>query len=359
MAVPDRAVDWRVAEQVAVRLCGSDPFADSYHAPQLSRELLELTPRAEELVARETGLSAPGRATAAVVSRPDWIRANLGSFRRLLAPVTARMKAQMIGPSAVVARRVAGVEIGTLLGLMSRRVLGQYDLLVAEDGSPGGSPADAVYFVGPNLLALEKRFAFPPTEFRLWVALHELTHRAQFTGVAWMRPYFLGLMDEVLAAAEPDPRRLIAALRRAVEAVRAGRNPLDDGGLIALLATPAQRDALDRVGGLMSLLEGHGDVTMDRAAAELIPSAGRFGAVLRARRERRGVARLVGQLTGLEAKLRQYQDGERFIEAVEADRGTAFVSRAWESPALLPTLPEIRDPAAWIARVEATPAAVP
>lgn len=359
MAVPDRAVDWRVAEHVAVRLCGTDPFAASYHAPQLGRELLELTPRAEELVARETGLSAPGRATAAVVSRPDWIRANLGSFRRLLAPVTARMEAQMIGPSAVVARRVAGAEIGTLLGLMSRRVLGQYDLLVAEDGSAGGAAADAVYFVGPNLLALEKRFAFPPTEFRLWVALHELTHRAQFTGVDWMRPYFLGLMDEVLAAAEPDPRRLIAALRRAVEAVRAGRNPLDDGGLIALLATPAQRAALDRVGGLMSLLEGHGDVTMDRAAAELIPSAGRFGAVLRARRQRRGVARLVGQLTGLEAKLRQYQDGERFIEAVEAERGVAFVSRAWESPALLPTLPEIRDPAAWIARVEATPAAVP
>ncbi len=172
---------------------------------------------------------------------------------------------------------------------MSRRVLGQYDLLVAEDdSSPGATSPDVVYFVGPNLLALEKRFAFPPTEFRLWVALHELTHRAQFTGVDWMRPYFLGLMDEVLQAAEPDPRRLIAALRRCVEAVREGRNPLDDGGLVALLATPSQREALDRVGGLMSLLEGHGDVTMDRAGAHLIPSAPRFGAVLRARRQSQG-----------------------------------------------------------------------
>lgn len=352
------AVDWRLAEQVAIRICGSDPFADSYYAPRLADELLELTPHAERLVAEETGLVPDGRATAHVVSRHDWIRANIGSFRRLLTPVTARLEHHLVGPSAIVARRVAGVEVGTLLGLMSKRVLGQYDLLVADDDAtrPGG---DAVYFVGPNMLALEKRFAFAPTEFRLWVALHEVTHRAQFTGVAWMRPYFLGLMDEVLAAANPDPKRLIHALRRTVEAVRAGRNPLDDGGLVALLATAEQRAALDRVGGLMSLLEGHGDITMDRAGAAEIPSAGRFGAVLRSRRESRGMAKVVRQLTGMEAKMRQYHDGERFIEAVEAERGAPFVSNAWRSSTHLPTLPEIRDPSAWIARIEAGAVAVP
>jgi coenzyme F420 biosynthesis associated uncharacterized protein len=345
------AVDWRLAEQVAVRLCGSDPFADSYHGPRLADELLELTPRAEALVAAETGLVANGRATARIVSRQEWIRANLGSFRRLLAPVTARLEHHMIGPSAIIARRVAGAEVGTLLGLMSRRVLGQYDLLVADDATGDRNP-DVVYFVGPNLLALEKRFAFPPTQFRLWVALHEVTHRAQFMGVDWMRPHFLGLMDEVLRAAEPDPKRLLQALRRTVEAVRSGRNPLDDGGLVALLASPAQREALDRVGGLMSLLEGHGDVTMDRAGAADIPAAGRFGAVLRSRRESSGVAKVVRQLTGIEAKLRQYQDGERFIEAVEARRGTSFVANAWRSATHLPTLPEIREPTAWIERID-------
>jgi coenzyme F420 biosynthesis associated uncharacterized protein len=348
------AVDWGLAEQVAAKLSGSDAFADSYHAPRLTKELLELTPLAERLVSEQTGLIAEGVATARVVSRQDWVRANISSFKRLLKPVTTRMEHQMFGPSAIVGRRLAGIEVGTLLGLMSRRVLGQYDLLVTDDGSPG-SPSDdgdVVYFVGPNMLALEKRFAFPPTEFRLWVALHEVTHRAQFTGVTWMRPYFLGLMDEVLAAAEPDPKRLLIALRRTVAAVRAGKNPLAEGGLVSLLASDEQQLALDRVGGLMSLLEGHGDVTMDRAGVGHVPSAGRFAAVLRSRRESTGVAKFVRQVTGLEAKMRQYQDGEDFIAAVERERGARFVDQAWLSQHHLPTLSEIRRPQDWIRRVE-------
>ena len=123
------------------------------------------------------------------------------------------------------------------------------------------------------MLALEKRFAFPPREFRLWLALHEVTHRAQFTGVPWMRDYFLSLVEQTLGAVDPDPKRFVDALKKAAAGARGGQNPLDDGGLVALLATPEQRVMLDKIGGLMSLLEGHGDVTMDRAGAGLIPSA--------------------------------------------------------------------------------------
>ena len=94
------------------------------------------------------------------------------------------------GPLAPVAQKVAGAEVGALLGWMSTRVLGQYDLLVVEDESP--EDQDIVYYVGPNVLALEKRFAFPPREFRLWLALHEVTHRAQFTGIPWLRTHYLG-----------------------------------------------------------------------------------------------------------------------------------------------------------------------
>ena len=133
-----------------------------------------------------------------------------------------------------------------------------------------------MYYVGPNVIALEKRFAFPPREFRLWLALHEVTHRAQFTGVPWLRQHFLSLVERSLDGVEPDPKRLMVALRRVIESSREGRSALEDGGLVALLATPEQGALLQQIGGMMSLLEGHGDVTMDRAGAGRIPSSERF-----------------------------------------------------------------------------------
>ena len=211
-----------------------------------------------------------------MVDRPAWIAANLASFQRLLRPLTDKLGERMgTGPLAPVTQKIAGAEVGALLGWMSTRVLGQYDLLVAEDEDP--EDQDIVYYVGPNVLALEKRFAFPPREFRLWLALHEVTHRAQFTGIPWLRTHYLGLVDEVVGAVDPDPKRFIAAIGRVADDLRDGRKPLDDGGLAAVLASPEQRLALDRVAGLMSLLEGHGDVTMDRAGRRPDP----FGRPLR------------------------------------------------------------------------------
>ena len=103
----------------------------------------------------------------------------------------------------------------------------------------------------------------------------------------------------------------------------------------------------------MSLLEGHGDVTMDRAGADQIPSAERFGRVLRQRRQQaNGLARLLQRLLGLEAKLAQYEQGEKFIAAVESVGGPAALDTVWEDPARLPTLAEIRDPAGWLARID-------
>ena len=347
-------IAWDLAERVAIRIAGTDAFARSYHYESLGPDFAELTAEAEELVARETGLrSLSGPARAEVTDRAGWVRANVASFRRLLRPVTDRLAPKLEStPLAPVSRTVAGVQLGTMLGWMATRVLGQYDvLLVADDDDAGSTHGDVVYYVGPNVIALEKRFGFPPREFRLWLALHEVTHRAQFTGVPWMQGYFHGLVDQSLAFVDPDPRRFIEGLRRAMDDVRAGRNPLDEGGLVALVAGPEQRAVLHKVQGLMSLLEGHGDVTMDRAGAEKIPSAERFSRVLRERRRAVSpLVRLLQQLIGLEAKMRQYELGERFIEAVEAEGGPELLERAWQGPEWLPTLAEIRDPALWISR---------
>ncbi len=348
----ESAVDWSLAERVAVRAAGTDPFHRSYHADSLVADFDELTTLAEEQVAIATGLrSLAGPARARVDDRGDWIRANIASFQRLMRPVTNRLEQTMgSGLVAPIGRRIAGAEVGALLGWMSSRVLGQYDLLVIEDEDP--EEQDLVHYVGPNILALEKKFAFPPREFRQWLALHEVTHRMQFTGIPWMREHFLGLVDGMVSAVDEDPKQLLDAVTRAAEQIRKGTNPLDEGGLAAVFSSSAQRELLEHIGGLMSLLEGHGDVTMDRAGADQIPSAVRFGQVLRQRRQNANPAmKLLQKLIGLEAKLKQYEQGERFIEAVEGVGGEHQLDRAWEDPANLPTMTEIRDPKAWLARV--------
>jgi coenzyme F420 biosynthesis associated uncharacterized protein len=261
--------------------------------------------------------------------------------RRALVPVTA-------------SQHVAGAQVGLLLGWMSTRVLGQYDQLLIEDEDP--DEQDIVYYVGPNVLSVERRYGFPPREFRLWLALHEVTHRAQFTGVPWMRQHFKSLLDHTLSGVDVDPKALFEGLRRAAEGIRAGRNPLDEGGLLSVLASPEQFEAIQEIGGLMSLLEGHGDIVMDRAGADRIPNAARFSRALRERRRQKGVAKLVSVLVGLDAKLRQYEQGERFIEAVEAKGGPELLARVWQGPQWLPSWPEIRAPERWIARTATPPA---
>jgi coenzyme F420 biosynthesis associated uncharacterized protein len=353
------AVSWDLAERVAVRVGGREPFAESYHYASLASDFEELTREAEELVAAETGLrSLAGPARARVTDRAGWVSANVASFRRLLRPFTERIEPKLPnGPFAPVSRVAAGIQVGTVLGWMSTRVLGQYDILLTEDDRP--EDQDIVYYVGPNVLGLEKRYAFPPRQFRLWLALHEVTHRVQFTGIPWMHAHFLSLVEGAINSIDPDPSRFLEAIRRAADEARAGRNPLREQGILGLFAGPDQLGALRQVQALMSLLEGHGDVTMDRAGEGRIPSARRFSQVLRDRRNQaRGAARLFQQLIGLEAKLRQYAEGERFIEVVEAAVGPEALAIAWRGPDWLPSLEEVRDPELWLSRVGAGPRSV-
>jgi coenzyme F420 biosynthesis associated uncharacterized protein len=180
-----------------------------------------------------------------------------------------------------------------------------------------------------------------------------VTHRAQFTGVPWLREHFLSLVHEALGQVDPDPRKIAERVRAAFRLARAeGRKPLDEGGLVGLIASPEQRAVLDQIGGLMSLLEGHGDVTMNRAGAARLPSAPRFARVLSERRRNvSGATRVLQRLIGLEAKLAQYEQGERFIEAIERAGGTEMLDRVWNGPDSLPTMAEIRQPDRWLARM--------
>ena len=354
---PSDPVDWEMARRVALRTARREPYTGPRWRDGLAEDFHECTQRAEELVADCTGLrSTAGPARGRVTDRAGWIDANLASFQRLLRPLTAKLGSSPDGVMAPLTRRVAGAEIGVMLGWMSTRVLGQYDLLVIEDEKP--EEQDIVYYVAPNVVSLENRYAFDAGQFRLWLALHEVTHRAQFTGVDWMRPHFIGLVESVLDSVEPDPKRIAEAARRALEARRRGEDPLAAGGVMALFASEAQVETMERLAGLMSLLEGHGDVIMDRAGDGLVPSAPRFGRVMRNRRNSaRGFNKVFQRLIGLDAKIKQYAEGEQFIEAVEGAGGTALLDRVWEDPENVPDIAEIRSPDDWIARMAVTEAA--
>lgn len=343
-------VAWDVALGVArqaVRLTG-EAFGRE-QLDDLQGEFSEVTKEAERLVELETGLvSTAGPSRARVVDREGWVEANVGSFRRLLRPVGERLASsprtrKALNPASKLA---AGVEIGLVLGWMSGRVLGQYDLFPGDEAAD-----DAVYYVGPNIVALERQHGFSPRQFRLWIALHEVTHRLQFTGVPWMREYFLGIVERGTALASPDAQALLGSLRRAARDIREGRNPLAEGGLVALLASSEQRATLQEAQALMSLLEGHGDVVMSRAATGQIPGAAHFASVLHERRtSTRGVARTLQQIIGLEAKMRQYAEGEHFVEAVLDGGGDELLGRIWSDVTMLPSLEEVREPSLWIER---------
>ena len=397
-------VDWELARRIAHRVADRRPLPPNYNHRSMERDFAAHTAVAEELVAAETGLvSLNGPARGKVTTRAGWIDANIKSFQRLLKPLADRLAgdgggggsgdkngsaarsgfgANGLGSgssgangsgsnsssangsvpntsnankfSARMMQKFAALEVGAMLGWMSTRVLGQYDLLVIENEEAPleEDGQDVVYYVAPNIAALEWRHGFPPDEFRLWIALHEVTHRAQFTGVAWLREHFLSLVDQSLNSVSTDPKAFGTAMSQIAAARREGRNPFAEGGIAVLVASPEQREVLDQIMGMMSLLEGHGDVTMDRAGAEHLSEIPRFRSVISHRRSQVGpLARLMRQMMGIEAKMNQYAAGERFIAAVEEAGGTEFLDKAWEGPECLPSMAEIRDPSLWIDRV--------
>jgi coenzyme F420 biosynthesis associated uncharacterized protein len=348
MANSGSPIDWRRAEQVATNIAGRHGGTDTSRFVDFS----DIIPRLEDQIEETAGLrSLAGPAIVEVIDRPTWIRANIASFQHMLAPAIEEwsVKIPTSGFAASIGRQVVGAELGALLGWMGTRVLGQYDLLLgrAEDD-------DAVYMVGPNLASMERRFGFDPEEFRTWVLLHELTHRAQFTGVAWMRRHFTNLVESSVRLANPDPHRIAEAVREAFSDRDRAMQQVRDGGVFGLIASPEQRELIQQIAGLMSLLEGHGDVTMNRAVGKLVPSAPRFAAVMEARRLRSNpLTRLVLRLTGIEGKLNQYAAGERFIAAIEAQGGPHAVDVCWLAPVNLPSLEEIRNPQDWLDRMGA------
>ena len=340
-----RLADWDVALQFGRKVAGPGIRVSPVLRARMREDFAELVPHAEDLITEHTGMSVDGfRSRAWVMARSEWIRANLTGLQRLLEPLAERMVTeQKMSGRGSLKRKAVGAQAGALFGYVGKRVLGQYDVFLPPDDE------GLLYFVGPNVAEVEQRFGLPPRDFRLWVAIHEVTHRVQFGAAPWLRAHLQGLVDSYLAGISLDSREMVEQLKRAARDARSGADARMSG--IFLLLTPEQRDLFTRMQGLMSLLEGHASYVMNEVSREHVHDVDRMRRALQARRRGSNVDRGIQKAIGFEQKIQQYEGGERFVRAVVERAGMEGFNRVWTSSANLPTLEEIREPARWVERV--------
>ncbi len=411
-------VDWNLAVATAQRLTRPGPEVSRDEARAIVAELRAHARESEAHVRAFTRMygdaEAPegGHGTPVlIVDRPGWVRANVAGFREVLKPLLGKMQERRPGGPGgavlgTVGGKVTGVEVGMLLSFLSSRVLGQYETFAPPSRElpagpvkpgPGESRAGRLLLVAPNIVHVERELDVDPHDFRLWVCLHEETHRTQFSAVPWLRDHIEGEIQSFLGETELDASTVIERIREAVQSFAGGRDakeardakdakdaeeaagareskdaadaegtegtegteragkPADADGrsLVDLVQTPTQREILGRLTAVMSLLEGHADYVMDGVGPQVVPSVAEIREKFSQRRAS-GAGRLdlaLRKLLGLDAKLRQYRDGERFVRAVVDQVGMDGFNRVWTSPNTLPTKTEIAKPAEWVARV--------
>jgi len=332
-------VDWNLARRIAETIASAQATPDARPFERLAGPAAE----SERVVRAYTGLAplAP-LPLAEPVGRPAWIDANLLALRAVINPATERITT-LTGPLRVAAGAVLAVEVGVISGFLATRVLGQYEFPVLDPAAPA-----RLLFVAPNLAGAAKGFDADPEELLRWVAFHETTHALQFGGVPWLRDHLAGMVRELLAGLELDRRK---AFRLPTRDLGALVDAVREGDLAAFVIGPERKAVMERVQAFMAVLEGYAEHVMDAAGPELLPNLDALRAALnRRRRESSGLMRLLERLLGLDLKLRQYEQGKAFCDAVVARGGMAALNRVWESPERMPTLRELDDVPAWLAR---------
>ncbi len=356
---PTSVADWDRATQIATTMNRADALSIAQR-DALDREYRALVEQCLPLVSSYMGVTIPSPVERTYAfDRVDWINANVTAFRNLLTPLndllvgSAPEKSVIGGLLGSANRQVVSAELGMLLGYLARRVLGQYDLalLGGESEGPG-----KLYFVQPNIAATETLLGIPKDEFRLWLALHEMTHVFQFEGFPWVKPYFQSLLDEYFVFLKSDISELksgMRAMKVMVGRVREGQR--DNQSWIESLMTPDQRSVFSRIQALMCIIEGYSNHVMNAVGKDLMPNYARIARKFEHRQRNKSWGeQLLARMTGLDVKLEQYRLGEEFINAIVAERGHDMALAVWSGPESLPTLEELRNPAAWITRIDAS-----
>lgn len=293
--------------------------------------------------------------------RVDWINANLEAFKLMFAPIEALNSDSGSGTFAArlwggINRNVISAEVGLMLGYLARRVLGQYDLaLLGREPVTSGK----LYYVEPNIHMVERALGLPKDEFRMWLALHEITHVFEFEGHAWVRPHFNSLLERYFEFFKADVEQLRQGWRGMKAIVdRARSTDRGDTSWIEAMMAPEQRAIFAEMQALMCIVEGYSNYVMNAVGKQLLPNFDSIAAKFEQRRRQRGFAeQLFARLTGLDMKMEQYRLGEEFIDRIAADHGPKAVDRIWRSADTIPTMAEIRHPERWTSRVLAPVAA--
>jgi coenzyme F420 biosynthesis associated uncharacterized protein len=359
-----RLIDWDLAVATATRLAPRGPAVTREEAFAAVRQLRDLALEAEDHVTAFTGMKAPHpHEPATVVDRTGWVKGNIGGFQIVMAPLldklAAKRSGQVGGPVlTAIGSRVTGAQVGVLLAYLSGKVLGQYELFLPP--ANGRTRLGRLSLVAPNIVGAELQLGVNPRDFRLWVCVHEVTHRTQFTAVPWLRSHVQAEISAFLAASDLDPSAMLDRLRAVGDVARDNLRRRRDGesdkepalSLIEAVQTPEQREILNRLTAVMTLHEGHGEYVMNGVGPEVIPTVEEISRKFGERRRGQNPAdRVVRKLFGLDMKARQYAEGAAFVKAVVDRVGMTAFNKVWTSPNTLPTKAEIADPPSWMSRV--------
>ena len=350
------AVDWRFAATVGHRLARPGPAASDYTRGQVIEELTTAAADAEPPVRDVTGLVTDGfdkgfdkGAVPAVriIDRPQWISAAAESMRVM---TNGSEK-----PQGFLTGRITGAQTGAVLAFVSSGILGQYDPFAAAGEATNRGSLLLVY---PNVIAVERQLRVDPSDFRLWVCLHEVTHRVQFTANPWLSEYMSRALGTLTQDVGEDIGQVVGRLAEFVRSRGKGPPATDANaqgilGLVRAVQSEPQREALDQLLVLGTLLEGHADHVMDAVGPVVVPSVATIRRRFDERRHRKQppLQRLLRALLGLDAKLSQYTRGKAFVDHVVGKVGMERFNTIWSGPETLPLPAEIEDPQRWIDRV--------
>ena len=355
-------INWDLAASTAARLAPAGPVLNQAAIADAVESLRRLADASVEHVHEITGLEAARDlrdSNVLVVDRASWAKANTQSFAVMLKPAMEKMlenrRGTLTPAAASVSGAITGSQLGAVLAFLSSKVLGQYDPFAAlAEGSTAPS-GGRLLLVAPNIVAVERELNVAPEDFRLWVCLHEQTHRVQFAAAPWLRHHMLEQIDELsahlLGNVDTLMERATAAARSLKDRSGNGNTP-GRGAILDLLQDPEEKAAISHLTAVMSLLEGHANVVMDAVDASIVPSVKTIRQRFNDRGKDRGVIeKFIRNLLGLDAKMRQYSDGARFVRAVVDVAGMEGFNRVWESADHLPTEPEIHDAKIWLERM--------
>lgn len=338
-------VNWEIARQIANAVSEAGG-AGQAHDEKDVEQLTEAARIAELHLTKVTRLESPAALERIeVVDRRGWADRNLDGMKPLIERFAGRFEgsAAMPGVLGAVGPFLIGVQVGFLVGYLSRRVLGQYDLCLPRPGD------EALYFVYPNIVQVERELEFDPQQFRMWLALHEVTHHLEFQGLRWTRPHFIGLIESFVDASEVDPQQLVEKLQGFGDPERWNYIASHPEELLPLMMTDAQRKVAEDIQSFMSVLEGFAEWAMDAAGKDLLPEFEKMREGINRRRvERSSIEKMLEGLLGIDLKMKQYRAGEKFVSAVaRADK----LDLLWVGAENLPSSAEIENPAAWLSRV--------